>query len=126
MKKDTTGGQKLTGMASGEEWSAKAVVTASVIDLKGEILVECPANWVQIHQTWENPENIDYLFDWVLYADGEKVDDWVVEGIRPSGENQLVFQVLCKVDDASAELKLAPVFSRSGEHLEQAILIKAE
>lgn len=122
VKKDATGGRKLTGGASGTEWTAEAAMNASAIDLKGEIVLRCPQSWVEIERTWENPEGIDYIGDWRVYIGGELMErgvEWISSGV----DGQLTFGVCCKLDDASQEMKLVPVYSRSGEHMDEAIVL---
>lgn len=126
VKKDMTGGQQLTGKANGAEWTAAAALTVSAIDMKGEVVLHCPQSWVEIERTWENPDNIDYIQDWAFFVGGERAADWVVEGINPSIDGQLTFSITCKLNDVTQEMKLVPVYSRSGAHMDEAIVLTAE
>lgn len=124
VKKDMTSGQKLTGKASGEDWVAKADLTVSAIDVKGKVIVRCPRSWIEVERTWENPDEIDYIRDWKFYVGGVQAADWVVEGIDPSCDAQLVFDICCKLDEVTQDMKLVPVYSKSGEHMDEAIVLK--
>ena len=114
----------LTGEATGEGWTAQAQLTATAIDIKGKIILRCPQSWVEIERTWSNPEKIDSIYTWVLYAGGEKVNDPAVEGVNPSVDGQLTYDIGCMLEDASQELKLVPVYDQSGEHMDEAIVLK--
>ena len=114
----------MTGSAEGEGWIAEATLTATAIDIKGKIVVKCPQSWVEIERTWSNPEKIDSIYTWVLYAGGEKVNDSAVEGVNPSVDGQLTYDIGCMLEDASQELKLVPVYNQSGEHMDEAIVLK--
>ena len=114
----------LTGEATGEGWTAQAQLTATAIDIKGKIILRCPQSWVEIERTWSNPEKIDSIYTWVLYAGGEKVNDPAVEGVNPSVDGQLTYHIGCMLEDASQELKLVPVYDQSGEHMDEAIVLK--
>lgn len=123
VRKDLSVGQRLTGKASGEEWAADAVLTASAVDIKGEITLSCPQSWVEIERTWENPNGIDYIGDWRVYIGGVRMErgvEWISSGV----DGQLTFGICCKLDDVTQEVKLVPVYSRSGERMEEAIVIK--
>lgn len=124
VKRDKTQGQQLTGNASGEGWMAKAHLTASAIDVKGDVVVKCPQSWVEIQRAWENPENINYIETWAFYVGGKKVADWVTEGVNPSVDGQLTFDILCKLDDLTQVMKLVPVYSQTGENMAEAITLK--
>jgi len=122
VKKDTTGGQKLTGRAEGEGWTAEAALTASAIDIKGEVVLRCPQKWVEIERTWENPEHIDHVYDWRAYIGGEKMEhsvEWISSGV----DGQLTFGICCKLEDASQEMKLVPVYAQDGENMDEAIVL---
>ena len=122
VKKDATGGQSLTGTASGAEWTAEAAMIASAVDLLGEIVLRCPDSWVEIERTWENPANIDYIRDWRVYIGGERMEH-AVEWIHSGTDGQLTFGVCCRLDDGAEEMKLVPVYSKTGERPDEAILL---
>lgn len=121
VKKDATAGAQLTGAGSGKGWTAEARLTASPFDLKGEIVLRCPQDWVEIERTWENPQGIDHIREWKLSVNGVLVDGWIIEGTDPRVDGQLTYQVLCRMDGAAQDLALVPVYSESGACADEAI-----
>ena len=122
--KKAEGSAPLTGVGEGDGWTAEATLTATAIDIKGKIVVKCPQSWVEIERTWSNPEKIDSIYTWVLYAGGEKVNDPAVEGVNPSVDGQLTYDIGCMLEDMSQELTLVPVYHQSGPRPEEAIVLK--
>lgn len=122
VKKNETS-TKLTGFSSGEGWQAEAELTASAIDVKGDIAVKCPESWVEYWRAWDAPETVDCLTGWLLYVDGQKAADWIVEGVAPEGDTQLSFSICCKLDAVTADMKLVPVYRNTGEKPDEAILL---
>ena len=61
--KKSEAGAALTGTTQTADWTASANLTASAIDVKGEIILECPEVWSDLWQTWENPDKVDYIHD---------------------------------------------------------------
>ena len=115
---------QLTGSAKTAEWSATATMTASAIDVKGEVLLECPKTWSDVWSTWENPENVDPIQDWVFYVNGEKVEGYNLDGgIRVLGDGKLSCGVCYKLDSVIEEMKLVPVYFKAGEKLDEAIVL---
>lgn len=121
--KKTEASTELTGFSSGEGWYAKAKLTASAIDVKGDIAVQCPESWVEYWRTWDAPKDVDCITEWLLYVDGQKAADWVVEGVAPSCDTQLIFSIGCKLDAITPDMKLVPEYRYSGEKPEEAIVL---
>lgn len=120
--KKATASAVLTGTTQTANRSATATLTASAIDVKGKVVVACPDSWVEIWRTWENPDKIDYIREWVLYAGGAKVvGDNLDGGIDARVDGQLTFGICYKLDDLLQEMKLVPVYSRTGENMAEAI-----
>lgn len=126
VKRDKTGGQQLTGNASGEGWSASATLQRSAIDIRGEVVLSCSQDWVEIERTWENPQGLDYIGDWHVFIDGVWVKDGGVEWVGSGVDGQLTFGLCCKLDSTAQTIQLVPVYSQSGEHMDEAIVLKAE
>lgn len=124
VKKDTTGGQQLMGESAGEGWTAQATMKASAIDVKGEIVVKCPQSWVEIDRSWENPDHIDSIREWVLVVDGVPSEDWIVEGTDSRVDGQLTYLICFRLDGLEHEMKLVPVYGESGEHADEAIVLR--
>ncbi|MBQ2952827.1 MAG: DUF4179 domain-containing protein [Clostridia bacterium] len=124
VQRDKTGGVPLTGEASGEGWTAVANLNASAIDVKGEVVVTCPQSWVEIERTWENPDDIDYIREWRFYIGDQRVTDGGTEWVSSGVDGQLTVGVSCKLDALVENMQLVPVYSRSGEHMEEAIVLR--
>ena len=124
VKKDTTGGQQLVGESAGEGWTAQATLTASAIDIKGELVLSCPQDWVEIERTWENPKGLNYIAEWHVYMDGVRDKDGGVEWVSSGVDSQLTFGLCCKVDAAVTTIQLVPVYSKTGESMAEAITLK--
>ena len=124
VKKDTTGGQQLVGESAGEGWTAQATLTASAIDIKGELVLSCPQDWVEIERTWENPKGLNYIGEWHVYMDGVRDKDGGVEWVSSGVDGQLTFGLCCKVDAAVKTIQLVPVYSKTGESMAEAITLK--
>lgn len=123
VKKDTST-RKMTGEAKGEDWFAAAEIVASSIDLKGEVCVTCPESWHTIQMTWENPDKIDDIMEWVLYVNDAPAEGHNEYGyVSGMGSETLDFGICYKLDSSSAELALVPVYRYSGEHMDEAILL---
>ena len=122
-KKDLT---QLKGSGSGSDYQAVAELTAGHIDLLGKITVTCPETWIQVWNTWENPDHIDMIDDWYLYANGQVISEGGMQGVGANGENQLVFDVLFRVPDDLTNLALVPVYQDRQPHTEEAIYLISE
>ena len=122
-KKDLT---QLKGSGSGSDYQAVAELTAGHIDLRGKITVTCPETWIQVWNTWENPDHIDMIDDWYLYANGQVISEGGMQGVGANGENQLVFDVLFRVPDDLTNLALVQVYQDRQPHTEEAIYLISE
>ena len=122
-KKDLT---QLKGSGSGSDYQAVAELTAGHIDLRGKITVTCPETWIQVWNTWENPDHIDMIDDWYLYANGQVISEGGMQGVGANRENQLVFDVLFRVPDDLTNLALVPVYQDRQPHTEEAIYLISE
>ena len=112
------------GAVETADWSAKASLTASAIDVKGEILVKGPEGWTEIWTSWENPGKLDYINDWVLYIDGVKAEGHNLDGGVNAREDGTICFTLCyKLDSLTADMKLVPKYRYAGEKPEEAIVL---
>ncbi len=124
VRKDASAGTKLTGSAKTVDWEAAAELTASAIDVKGEVRLVCPASWQKYWETFENPDQLDIIEDWKLYVGGVPVEGYNLDGsIGGMGTDVLTFGICYKLDNVQQEVKLVPVYGRSGEHVEEAIVL---
>ena len=117
---------RLKGSGSGPDYTAAADLTAGHIDLRGTITVTCPDAWIQVWNTWENPDQIDMIEDWYLCVNGEVISEDGVQGVGVSGENQLEFDVIFGAMDDLTGITLVPVYQDRQPHMEEAITVSVE
>ena len=117
---------RLKGSGSGSNYTAVAELTAGHIDLRGTITVTCPDTWIQVWNTWENPDHIDMIEDWYLYFNDEVISENGLQGVGLSGENQLVFEVMFDAMNDLTGITLVPVYQNQQPHIEEAITLNIE
>ncbi len=116
---------EVTGAGKGAEWTAEANLTASEIDLKGEIVVTGPEGWTEIWTNWENPGKLDYINEWVLYVNGAKADGYNLDGwVGAQEDGKVAFGICYKLDALEGDMKLVPVYAYAGEKPEEAIALR--
>ena len=126
VKKDLRSSE-LTGSLQTMEWSAEANLTRSAIDIKGEIVVKGPEGWTDIWQSWENPDKLDYINDWKLYADGVKAEGYNLDGgVRAMEDGKVSFGICYKLTGENQDIQLVPVYRYAGEKPEEAIRLTAK
>ena len=124
VKRDKTPARTLTGTAAGADWSAAASLQMSAIDIKGELILSCPQDWVEIKRTWENPKGLNFIGEWHVYMDGVRDEDGGVEWVSAGVDGQLTFGLCCKVEANVKTIQLVPVYSKTGENMAEAITLK--
>lgn len=117
--------QELVGSGKGPEWTAEANLTVTDMDVKGEVVVTCPDDWHSVWMTWENPEKIDYIQEWVIYMNGEKLQGENLYGyVGGMGSTGLEFGLCYKLNvPAASDMKLVPVYRYAGEKVDEAIAL---
>ena len=116
----------LYGSGKAQEYTASVELTAGHIDLRGKITVNCPVTWIQVWDTWENPENLDIIGGWALCQEGTVIEEDGVQGITKAGETQLVFEVLFDTMEDLNDLTLVPVYQDQQPRMNEAIKLSAE
>ena len=114
----------LKGASSTEIYQARAEFASGQIDTRGTVYLACPAEWVNIEETWENEQHLDVIADWKLYQNGTPVEGYGTEGIRVADRQTLVFTLMFNRVDKLENLTLVPVYSQTGEHPNEAIPIE--
>ncbi|MBR3743275.1 MAG: DUF4179 domain-containing protein [Clostridia bacterium] len=114
----------LKGTASSEMYQSQVEFASGQIDTRGTVRLTCPAEWVNIEETWENEQHLDYIADWKLYQNGTPVEGYGTEGIRVMDQQTLVFTLMFNRVDKLENLTLVPVYSQTGEHPNEAIPIE--
>ena len=117
----------LTGSMQTDEWSAVANLTASAIDVKGEVILTPPESMLLAWTDWKNAQDVDYIGDWVFYVDGAEVDGYnLVGGVNVQEDGTVRYSICYKLDGLTADMKLVPYYAFSGEHLDEAIVLTAK
>lgn len=122
--KKTEASAALSGTAQTADWTATADLTASAIDVKGTVTLKCPESWVAAIDSWENPDQVDYIHYWALYIDGQPVDGYNLDACI-YGKEPLTFGICYKLDALSEDMKLVPEYRYAGEKVEEAIPLTA-
>lgn len=117
-------GVALTGTAQTANWTATADLTASAIDVKGTVTLQCPESWVTALDSWENPDKVDYIHYWVLYVDDKPADSYNLDACV-YGKEPLTFGICYKLDKVMNDMKLVPEYRYAGEKVEEAIVLTA-
>ena len=107
-------------------YTASVELTAGHIDLRGKITINCPVTWIQVWDTWENPENLDIIGGWALCQEGTVIEEDGVQGIKKAGETQLVFEVLFDTMEDLNDLTLVPVYQDQQPIMDEAIPLQTE
>lgn len=119
---------EVTGVNSTQEYRATAELKQGLIDLKGTITVKCPAVWVtgmnDFEDDWED-HGVDVIDVWNLYQNGQLVSAQGTEGINCADETTIVYDMLYPHMDNLDGLTLVPEYTRSGEHMDEALTIQA-
>ena len=111
----------LSGSLETDTLAAQASFTAGKIDLKGTIKLNCPAVWGEAWMDWENELDVDMIGSWNLYQNGQLVSESGTESIHMPDTGTISFEQLYPHMANLDGLTLVPVYSQSGEHLEEAI-----
>ena len=114
----------LKGSAGTDVYQARVELSSGKVDLKGIVRMTVPEAWVEIWNTWKNEENLDIIENWSLYQNGVLISQHGTESIRTEGTQELIFEQLYPHMESIEGLSLVPVYSQSGEHMEEAIHIE--
>ena len=113
----------LKGSNSAADYQAAAALEQGQVDLKGAVTVTCPALWgTQI--TAMEDHGADMILSWNLYQNGVLVSNKGDEGVRCVDETTLEYQLLYPHMTNLDGLTLVPEYTRSGEHMDEALMIQ--
>lgn len=116
--------QYLRGGYDAEAYSAEAELALGKVDLKGTVRFRCPEQ----AQYWVDPDydretNLDLIVGWTLCQDYLVVGRNGVQGIYANGGDTVIFDLLYTRPEKTKALMLVPVYSKSGEHANEAIML---
>ena len=114
----------LTGKAQTSAWSAEANLTASSIDVKGEVILTPPESMLRAWTDWKNAQDVDYIGDWVFYVDGVEAEGYNLSGgVSVMEDGRICYTICYKLDGLTGDMKLVPYYAESREHLDEAIVL---
>ncbi len=113
----------LKGSNTAADYQAVAAMEQGLVDLKGTITVTCPAVWGTQITTMED-HGADMILSWNLYQNGVLISNEGTEGVRCIAETTLEYQLLYPHMANLDSLTLVPEYTRSGEHMDEALTIQ--
>jgi len=113
----------LKGMASSAPYQACAEFVAGKVDLKGTIRLTAP-QMAKSWMTWDENAADDVILHWNLYQNGSLVSQSGTQSIRVEDDQTLIYEQLTPHMEKLEGLTLAPVYSASGEHGDEALALE--
>ncbi len=113
----------LKGTSTTDAYQAQAELALGKVDLHGTIRVTAP-EWAKAWFDLEVLEKMDIIYSWNLYQNGQLINTHGTEGMRAVGKEGLVYELILPRIDNVEGLTLVPEYSKSGEHLDEAINIE--
>ncbi len=115
----------LSGEGAFEEYSARASLLVSDVDISGDVVIDCPEAWKEHITDWvEGVSGTEYVISYSLYtSDGQRMPNrdgsfWINE------EGKLVINVRYDRTESTEGLRLRPEYSESGERESEDIALK--
>lgn len=112
--------RRFTGEVAEENYTAKATLLMSDVDISGQVTLTCPERWLQIDSL---PRDERVLYSYQLVADGVVYEN--LEGSFGTGGGQLMLGLRFDVPEDAKELSLRPVYS-DGSMPEEEDIVLAE
>lgn len=121
-----TVGGKIVGMhgeAQFERYSATAQVSLSQITVTGQVTLDVPAAWTEgFDQNGDGDSAEDHILTYQLVAGGQALHNYD-GGFGLTEDGRLVIGIQCDLPYSGVALYLRPVYSISGPHPEEDILL---
>ena len=93
------------------------------VDLRGDLVMTCPEEWAGAYEDWEWNGVTDVIWDWWVYRGDELIEDCAVQSVSGEGTTRVEFELLLPLLSDPADLKLVPVYRKTGAHPDEAIRI---
>lgn len=110
----------LSGTFMNDTYAVAADLQAGMIDIRGEIRLSCPAEWVKAHEDWTYHTDEDLIEEYQLYQ-----NDMPLENGGPDYERyengMILFGIMYTRPESLEGLKLVPIYTQSGAHFQEAI-----
>lgn len=110
----------LSGTFMNDVYAVAADFTVGSIDIKGEIRLSCPEEWVKAHADWEYHSNEDLIEEYRLYAGDAPLENGGPEWERYD-PRMIFFGLTYSRPETLEGLKLVPIYTQSGAHPQEAI-----
>ena len=114
----------LCGEGGTDQYAAWAELVMGQVDMRGTVRMRVPEAWVRVWNTWENPDHIDLVEDWLLFAGDRQIGKHGVQSESVDGADTLVFELLFPRPEAVDDLALVPVYAASGLRENEAIRLE--
>lgn len=102
-------------------YTAQAAFSLNQVDLKGIVKVHGPDSWSRAIMDWDFSGDADLITDWTLYAGEERLDTpCALEGVGQE-DGALVYRLTLRHGGKVENLRLVPIYEKSGEHPQEAI-----
>lgn len=114
----------LKGTAETDLYRAEAEFASGLVDMKGTIRLTGPEEWATVWSTWKNEDQLDMISHWNLYQNGLAVSGHGTQSVCTAGTREICFDQLYPHLESLQGISLVPVYSQSGEHPDEAILLE--
>lgn len=110
----------LSGTFMNDVYAVAADFKAGKIDIRGEIRLSCPQEWVKAHDDWDYHSSEDLIEEYSLYVGDVPLENGGPEWERYD-EHMIFFGLQYSRPETLEGLKLVPIYTQSGAHLQEAI-----
>ena len=109
------------GAFGNQTYTANCEFILGQIDMRGTINVMCPEEWVKAHSDWDYHSDDDLIECYVLYGGDQALSRLGMQGEWSKDKETLCFEMIFSKPQEMKGLKLVPVYTKSGDHIEEAI-----
>ena len=113
----------LSGAFACDTYQANADFTVGQIDMKGILRLSCPAEWVKAHDDWDYQSLEDLIEPYDMYKGDTLLSNNGLQAEWYENGKVICFEHLYSCPESLQGLKLVPVYTNSGAHMEEAILL---
>ena len=113
----------LKGSTQTENYSASVTLACGQVDIRGDLVMTCPEDWAGAYEDWEWNGVTDVIWDWWVYRGDELIEENAVQSVSGEGTTRVEFELLLPLLSDPADLKLVPVYRKTGAHPDEAIQI---
>ena len=111
----------LKGSTQQENYSADLTFTCGQVDIRGNLVVTCPAEWIAAYEDWDRDDLPAVIWDWLVYQGGTLISENAVQSVSGNDTGEVVFEMLLPKMSDTGGLKLVPVYTKTGTHPDEVI-----